>query len=481
MINYMNDSFSIIFQSAKLGDIPQILVEIDWANNIFSQNISVERIYGVSGGCIAAVGYALQTASMKAPETWGRFSNALLEIKTFLQASKKRELKRININPRFGFYNLNPLRKWLENFLETHGCPKDIKIGSIPAPLYLCAADQDGLLTLFGKECSDLQMHYHFVKIFPPQDTILVDALIAALSTLLSTEPALVNKRWYRDCRPAFVDLGAIVADLEQKSPRKIIRSRPHAPIHPWKLNAFTSSFIMHSQNERNHGLLSSYYLDLLQKNEDLKKVLNYNKPSNDPLPIGCPSITHIQLPYVGSTEAATNMRQSVLHKESLIEKFNELLKGQINNIPFDQPANVIYGAGGFSGILAGLVTTKAITEGFKNHSGQIKQIYGVSAGVLNGFFHAIQLAATRYPDLYTSAANNALKDLEEFLAKVKPEKIVKMNRNPFSIWHGLATLEPLEKYLVERLKSFIPVQSFLNKITFDAINLPSHNSSGSK
>jgi hypothetical protein len=57
------------------------------------------------------------------------------------------------------------------------------------------------------------------------------------------------------------------------------------------------------------------------------------------------------------------------------MRRFRELLDGQLEGFPFDQPANVIYGAGGFSGILAGLVTTRAVDAGFGRGGGQVQQV----------------------------------------------------------------------------------------------------------
>ena len=173
----------------------------------------------------------------------------------------------------------------------------------------------------------------------------------------------------------------------------------------------------------------------------------------NIPTSTELPTLGHVNLPYVGSTEAATNMRQSVENRVELMDRFGKILNGQLDNFPFGKPANVIYGAGGFSGILGGLVTTRAVNEGFKRNGGEIKQIYGVSAGVLNGFFHAVEVAAARHPDLYKPAAGRALEDLEDLIAHLEPKKLLKMNTNPFRFWHGWASLEPLEEFLKNGLR----------------------------
>lgn len=486
---------TVIFQSAKLGDIPQILAEFDRATKLYREGARVERIYGISGGALVALAFALNLSARQNPGAWCKASSALAEFSTFLRQAPSRHIRAINLNPLYGIYNLQPLRKWIASRLGAYADPSllamteskhacsvnDLKLSHLAVPLYLCAIDQDATFTLFGLPGELLQFQYHAVQVGPPRDAPILDALIAALSTMLSTEPARVNDEWYRDCRPAIVDAGAIVADLQHAEPNELLRTLPHAPVRPWKQNWITSSFIMHSQNERNQVLLASYYLDLLKRHRILedaytkcyeteftttyKEPLNHQQPRN-------PQLGHIDLPYVGSTEAFTNMRQSVNNKDALMTQFRELLQGQLEGFSFDQPANIVYGAGGFSGILAGLITTRAVDAGFAREGGDIQQIYGVSAGVLNGFFHAVQLAAERHPDLYTRAARNALSDLEDFIASITPKKVAKLNLNPCKFWHGWANLGPLEEFLLDRLATYTG-SKYPAQITFDDIGLP--------
>jgi predicted acylesterase/phospholipase RssA len=267
-----------------------------------------------------------------------------------------------------------------------------------------------------------------------------------------------------------------MVADLEASDPRPILRSKPHAVIRQWKPNFITTVFIMHSQHERNQAMLADYYLDLLRRQRELFRNVKEKQPgfsmtafkSRGPMP----TIGMVDLPYVGSTEAATNMRESSQNRVAIIAGFKKILDGQMDSFPFDQPANIIYGAGGFSGILGGLVTARAVDEGFRNGGGAIKQIYGVSAGVLNSFFHAIQVAATIYPDMYRPAAQHALEDLENFIANLQTDKLVSINRNPVRFWQGWGNLDPLQNFLAERLKEYTGA-STPEKLTFDDIHLP--------
>jgi predicted acylesterase/phospholipase RssA len=313
------------------------------------------------------------------------------------------------------------------------------------------------------------------VRIGPPRDAPIVEALTAALSTLLSTEPAWVRDRqgsgrWLRDARPAIVDAGAIVADLEATDPRPIIRTRPHAPVRAWRLNWITSSFIMHSSNERNQTLLAAHYLDLLARHRALER--RFAALGRSPLVVETPSVGHVDLPYVGSTEAFTNMRQSAQNKDTLMARFRALLDGQLDSFDFRREANVIYGAGGFSGILAGLVTTRSVDDGFARAGGHVRQVYGVSAGVLNGFFHAIQLAAVRRPDLYRPAARQALGDLEAFVGSVEPKRVAAINLNPVRFWKGWANLGPMEAFFIDRLRAYTGNRS-PESLTFDDLDLP--------
>ena len=486
MLNYATME-TVIFQSAKLGNLQHILLEIDWANSLLENDPPVDRIYGVSGGALAALAFSLSLSAQKHPHTWGQSKIALAEIAGFLRKASSRQIRAINPNPWYGPYNLKPLRRWLTSLLQkcipvsVQKTPiEQFMLSELPIELYLCAADQDGTMTLFGKFNPALTFQYHAIPILPPQDAPLLDAVIASLSTVLSTEPMQVNGAWYRDCRPAVVDAGAIIFDLHKQEnsaadPAEILHTQPHAPVRTWKQNWITSSFIMLSQNERNQTLLAAYYLDLQTRHNQLKQILASLYSRINPqaaIATNAPSVCHVDLPYVGSTEAFTNMRQSVENKEMLMARFREILNGQLDKLPFHQPANVIYGAGGFSGILAGLVTTRAVDMGFEEHGGEIRQIYGVSAGVLNGFFHAVQIAANRYPDLYQPAARNALNDLENFIAHIKPAKIAQLNLNPVRFWQGWANLNPLRNFLLERLAVYTGSRNPA-QITFDDIGLP--------
>jgi hypothetical protein len=161
-----------------------------------------------------------------------------------------------------------------------------------------------------------------------------------------------------------------------------------------------------------------------------------------------------------------------VENKAELAARFERLLEGQLEGSAFDRPTNVIYGAGGSSGILAGLIATRAMHRRFSQSEDQIRQIYGVSAGIINAFFHAIRIAAARHPDLYTSAAATALDDLEAFITGLQPSDILRLNLNPLRLWRGWTNLGPLKTFLLARLGAYTG-SAYPEQITFDDIALP--------
>lgn len=460
---------SILFQAGKLGHRQAILDELDWAERRLAEQAGITRIYGLSGGGLTATAFALAAGAARKPEVYSGCAPAIHDMRAFIAGARSTQLRRLNPNPWYGFYNLNPLRSWLERFLQRCGLDPILMISSLPVALYLCAGDQDGTLTLFGHPDNELQFQYTWVRVGPPRDAPLLDALLAALSTSLSTEPAAVEQVLYRDCRPAINDAAAIVVDLEASSPRPILTRRPHTPPPPWRLNWITSSFIMHRHHERNQAVLARYYVDLVERQHALEAAF---RQAPDRAVSETTSVTHIDLPYIGSTEALTNMRQSVAKKDDLMARFSRLLEGQFDAFDFSMPANVIYGAGGFSGILAGLTTTRQVQAGFARSGGRILHIYGVSAGVLNGFFHAIQVGAQNNPDLYTPAAREALQDLEHFFKEVSPLKIARLNLLPWRFWQGWANLKPLERFLCDRLRAYTG-SPHPETLTFDDIQLP--------
>lgn len=462
---------SLIFQAAKLGQRACLLAELAWAKTI--SRTEVGRVYGLSGGALPALAFGLAWAAEKNPAQWGRAANALTDFENLVRRARHWDWHGWNALPRYGFYHLRPLRRQLARLLQTYLGRTDVRLTELGVPVYFITLDHGGLFTLFGPPADTLHMDYFCRPTGPPRDAPVLDAVQAAVSTLIAAEPVEIDGAWYRDVRPALPDGGGFVTDLEAADPRPLRRRRPAVAIRTWPLNFITSSFIMHSQGERNHVLLTEYYLDLKERQRQLEAQWAALPPAAacPPEPV-TPLQRHVDLPYIGSTEAGANLRQAATEKPRLTREFQHCLDGQLDGYPFHQPANVIYGAGGFSGIIGGKVATQAIEAGFAQAGGNIQQIYGVSAGVLNGFFHAVQLAARRHPDLYTPAAGQALADLEQFIDQLTVKRLVRFNWNPRRFWQGWSNLEPLETFIRERLAAYTGSRH-PEQIEFDDIALP--------
>src|SRR4030042_1168615 len=271
-----SDRLSVIYQGAKLGDVACLLAEFKLAADP-QRHGHLGRIYCVSGGAFVALAAGLHWASRAQPDRWGAAAHAVEDFRSFLEAAPSRALRARNLNPWYGPYNLRPLRVWVAARLRAYGAADDPWLSDLGVPVYLCTIDRDGTFTLLGPQDDRLQFQYHAVRVGPPRDAPIVEALAACMSTLLSTSPVWVRDlrgggQWLRDARPAVVAAGAIVPDLGAADPRPIVRTRPHAPIRTWPLNWITSSFIMHSSNERNQTLLAAHYLAFLARHRALQR-----------------------------------------------------------------------------------------------------------------------------------------------------------------------------------------------------------------
>ena len=102
-----------------------------------------------------------------------------------------------------------------------------LQFSGLPIPLYLCALDDNATFSLFWPPDDGLQFQYHWARVGPPRDAPILDALIAALSMVLSTEPARVPAQegeWFRDCRPVISDAGGAAGRPRSRRPA------PHRP-----------------------------------------------------------------------------------------------------------------------------------------------------------------------------------------------------------------------------------------------------------
>jgi hypothetical protein len=255
----------------------------------------------------------------------------------------------------------------------------------------------------------------------------------------------------------------------------------------------------MHRWHERNQADLTAYYNDLVGRHRtlcaDVGRGAGEAVTPPVPLPGGPPSddepgqvrprqqalmtapsrepaippvVRHLDLPYIGSTEAGTNVRQNQADKDRVMETFRELGRPQLEGFDFEQPFNLIYGAGGFSGLLAGLVMSRFVDD----RQGRVRRIFGCSAGVLNGLFHAVVLGARQRPDLYRPEALNGLSHLEEFFEVLEPQKLYRVNTTPRSLARALVNFGPLRQQLARYLERWTG-RADGTAVTFEDIRLP--------
>ena len=108
-----NPPSTLIFQSAKLGDLPFIVKELDWAERLLNDNVEPGRIFGVSGGNLVALAFGLALAARKSPAEWGNAGTAIADFRTFLSKAHSWDIRSLKLDPSHGFYTLKPLRKWV--------------------------------------------------------------------------------------------------------------------------------------------------------------------------------------------------------------------------------------------------------------------------------------------------------------------------------------------------------------------------------
>lgn len=480
------EAYSIIYQAAKLGDIPQVLSDFALAHEVIAEKIPIGRVYGTSGGALAALTHCLvisveQVPGHFAPQT----ANALEDFAGFLRRAKSWHIRRLNWwGMRYGFYNLKPLRRWLSDQLRLYTGVDNLdtfRLSDLAVPLYLCVQDRNGYPVFLGPDDESLQAEYHSCAT-RIEDAPVLDATMATLSTMLSTDAYAVNGAYYKDGRPVYADISAYVLDMEADDPRPIIKSRPHVPLPKWRSWAVSQPFIMHRWHEQNQAILAGYYNDLLMRQRalqaqsknlvDVLRAAGQGELTKEHFvqwqDTACPSLRHVRLPYIGSTEVSANMRDNIAHKEERMETFRELSEPQLTGYNFSRPTTLIYGAGGFSGMLAGMATAALINE----RQGNIERIFGCSAGVLNGLFHGIMLAAQRHPELYTPAALDAMQHLEELFVSLTPKTVGKLNRTPHKLLRAVANLKPF----VEQLKDYLQRwtgRDDVEQLTFEDIKLP--------
>ncbi len=463
---------SIIYQAGKLGDVAQLLDDIALAQRLAASGTVIGRLYGNASGALVAVAHAVQIGAQTA-----QAGHALDDLAGFFEQARSRDIRRLNVRHiQYGFYHLGPLRKRLAALLAAWtglADPSALTLADLPVPVYLCAADKDAYPVFFGPPDNSLRAVYHNCATRLENAPVL-DACIAAVSTMLSTDAARVNGHFYKDGRPVFADISPMVLDMEAGDPRPIVKSEPHTPLPAWKPWAASQVFIMHRWHERNQATLSRYYNDLLLRQRALAAQANALQDAlagrgvKPPPAPPAPRIQHVRLPYIGSTEASTNMRTSIANKTALMAEFRALGEPQLDGFDFAQPMTLIYGAGGFSGMVAEMVMAGLIDA----RGAQIERIFGCSAGVLNGLFHAVALGARRRPDLYTPDAHDALRHLEQFFEQLDPSNLYRMNHTPRRLVRAVANSDPLREQIARYLERWTGCADG-TAVTFEDLALP--------
>ena len=470
--------YTVIYQAAKLGDVPYLLKDFEMARRLDAEGVPIGRIYGNSSGALVALAHGLVLTARVQPD---RFTpqaiNALADFEAFFRTAKSRDIRRLNWRgTKYGVYNLDPLKRWLTQRLKAYTGRDDVPgftFTDLSVPVYLCTEDKDGYPVFFGPPDENLRAVYHSCST-RIENAPVVDACLAALCTMLSTDAYPVSGHYYKDGRPAFADISATVLDMEDADPRPLIKSTPYTPLRNWKGNTISQVFIMHSWHERNQAELTAHYNDLLYRHRALQTQADVliarlkERGVNIPDPAEGPRVLHTDIPYLGSTEAGTNMRESVAHKTELMQQFREMGGPQLEGFDFTRPFNVIYGAGGFSGILAGLVMTRCVDE----RGGNVQRIFGCSAGVLNGLFHGVVLGARRHPELYTPAALDGLEHLETFFEGLEPKKLFRINKTPRQLFRAFANWGPLREQLASYIERWTGRANGA-EVTFEDIQIP--------
>jgi predicted acylesterase/phospholipase RssA len=465
----MQPSPSIIYQAAKLGDLPQLRQDFAFAQELDARGTAPGRLYGNSSGALVALAHGIALAARSNPAMFTpQATHALSDFAAFFQGVRGGQIRRINWRGlQYGIYNLRPLHAWLRDRLTAYTGRSDIMLSELGVSVYLCTQDRDGFPVFFGPPAPGLEAIYHNCRT-RVEDAPAADACIAALCTMLSTEPGLVNGHYYKDGRPAFPDISGMVLDMEAADPRPLIKSVPYVPLPTWPSNALTQPFIMHRWQEQNQAALTGCYNDLLLKHRELLAAQQKTALPAEAPAVPAPRVRHVDIPYIGSTELGTNMRQNQANKAALMEQFRDLGAPQLDGFDFARPFNLIYGAGGFSGLLGGLVMSRLVDARQAN----ISRVYGCSAGVLNGLFHAVVLGARRHPELYTDRALHALDDLEGFFQRISPGILYRINKTPRSLYRALVNFGPLRRELARYLEAWTGLPHG-ESITFQDIRLP--------
>jgi len=470
---------SVIYQSGRLSDNDAMRADFALARQVEREGVDVGRIYAIAGGAVVALAHALVRTARARPERFTPLAaEALDDFERYFSAARRGDLRRFNLRRIASApFSLEPLRRWLDARLCEYLVGADtslLRLSDLTTPIYLCVLDRDGHPSFLGPPDANLAASYFNCRV-GVEDAPVLDAVVAALSEVLWYEPALVNGRRRKGGRPILADISGLVLDLEATAPRPLRLRRPRTPLPGWPANALTRAFIMHRWHERNQAELTAHYCDLVSRKRalddlavSLRARLGAPARTRPDASAQIPQICNVRLPYTGSTRVDVNMRESIANRQELQRRFLEIGAPQLEGFPLDRPFTLIYGAGGFSGIVAGLTMARLIDR----RQGAVRRLFGISSGVLNGLFHSVALAAQCHPQRFTAAARTAVDSFEAFFDQLTELKLAQFNRRPDKIYRGLGNLDPLRAHLRRFLVEWTG-QADVDDATFSALSLP--------
>ena len=87
--------YSVIYQAAKLGDVPQLLQDFEMARRLDSEGTPIGRIYGNSSGALVALAHGLVLTARAHPDRFApQAASALADFEAFFRAARSRDIRR---------------------------------------------------------------------------------------------------------------------------------------------------------------------------------------------------------------------------------------------------------------------------------------------------------------------------------------------------------------------------------------------------
>jgi len=194
-----------------------------------------------------------------------------------------------------------------------------VRLSELPGSLYLCAADQDGVLTLFGLPMRTA-VSYHTVHLGPPQDALVLEATIAALHDAL--HGAVAGQRpwtataatpWWTPGHRSRSGGRRPAPDL---APPSVCPASPvetelhHLTVH--------HALAARAQPAIAGGLLPDCSNGTVRCWRIWRRVARPGEADRASVRVSSPAVVrHVNLPYIGSTEAFTNITSRSSTKRS--------------------------------------------------------------------------------------------------------------------------------------------------------------------